>query len=151
MDADKRKKTITIVLVMNFIPLVIAVLTLIMIWYFAFGEIRRATLEGVTITILLSILPILGIVSYQSAFINRKSLEKKWIWELGCVNSGIWIAIFLGIVAYQISTYKIRNHIRIDTFLPFISFIYFGYLFFLNKKMVELEKNQELSQFEVNT
>ncbi len=145
MDTDKRKKVITTILAMNFIPLVIAVIALVMILFFGFGEIYQATLKGVSIIILLSILPSLGIVTYQSAFINRKSPEKKWIWELGCVNSGIWIAIFLGIVVYQILTYKSHRHIRIDTFLPFISFIYFGFLFYLNKKMVKL------SPFEVNT
>jgi hypothetical protein len=141
MDANKRKETITIVLAMNFIPFVIAVLTLIIVLYFGgFYNIMRPTSEGISITILLTILPLLGIRTYTSTFIHRNSLEKKWIWELGCVNSGIWIAIFLGIVTYQFLVNNSKNLIPLESLLPFASIIYFGCLFYLNKKMIEFER-----------
>jgi hypothetical protein len=142
MDIDKREKIIKNVLAMNFIPMVIAVLMLFMILYFGFTSLNHLTLKSGGAFFMLLILPVLGFTTYQSAIINRKSSNKKWVWELGCVNSGIWTVIFLGIFIYQIVIIPFSSPIA------FGSFIYFGYLFSLNKKMVEFEKSQELSQFE---
>lgn len=144
MDTNKRKKTIKTILAMNFIPFVIAIITLLIVLYFGgYYNIMRPTLEGISITILLTIIPLLGIRTYTSTFIHRDSLEKKWIWELGCVNSGIWIAIFLGIVIYQFLVNNSKNLIPLESLLPIVSFIYFGGLFYLNKKMVEFKSIEE--------
>ena len=141
MDTDKRKKVVKTILVINFIPLVIAVLTLMIILYFGgYYNIIRPKLEGVSVTTLLTILPLLGIRTYSATFIYRNSLEKKWIWELGCINSGIWIVIFSGIVIYQFFVNDLKNLIPSESLLPFVSLIYFGYLFFLNKKCLNLKE-----------
>jgi hypothetical protein len=141
MDTVTLKKTITTILVLNFIPLVIAVLTLIMVLYFGgYYNMMRPTLEGITITILLAVLPMLGIRTYTATFIHRNELGKKWIWELGCINSGIWVIIFLGIIIYKFLVNDLKNPIPSESLLPFVSLIYFGYLFFLNKKMFEFER-----------
>jgi hypothetical protein len=146
MDADKRKKTITIVLVMNFIPLVIAVLTFVIIlfWgvmYFIYGP----SLIVLFVTIFLILLPVLGIRTYIMSFIHRKLIGRKDVWLLGCINSIIWLTIFLITSIYQLSINPMSS------ILSFSCFIYFAILSNLNQRLYDFEKSQELSQFEVNT
>jgi len=95
------------------------------------------------------VLPVLGTTTYVSAFIHRKSLEKQWIWELGSVNSAIWAVIFLGLFLAQLLTNlqygDLQQPPSLSSFVRFTSFIYFGYLFSLNKKIVKFRSVKELA------
>ncbi len=134
MDTDRRKKTVSIIMLMYFIPLIIAILTLMMVLYFGYLGTQKILFTAVLWTFLLSILPILGITTYVYSFIHRNSLKRQWIWDLGCVNSGIWAVIFFGIFLFQLLINPFNS------LVSFASFIYFGYLFSLNKNILEFKR-----------
>jgi hypothetical protein len=144
MNADKRKETIATVLAMNFIPFVIAIYTLWLIIIIAFKPMPQFTLDGIIRFILFVSLPVLGITTYILSFVHRNTMGSKNVWLLGSINSVIWCIIFL-----LFSGIALVENIGGGVF-SLLCFLYFAILFNLNDKLYGFEKNQELSQFEVN-
>jgi hypothetical protein len=145
MNADKRKETITTVLAMNFIPFVIAIYTLWLIIIIAFKPMPQFTLDGIIRFILFVSLPVLGITTYILSFVHRNTIGSKNVWLLGSINSGIWAIIFLVLFIFGVLISAVSG------ILLFFCLCYFVALYDYNRKLYYFEKNQELSQFEVNT
>jgi DNA-binding XRE family transcriptional regulator len=136
METTEKNKTVWVILAMNFIPLIIATLTLIMILYFEIYAFKNISFEGVFIFFLLMLLPIFGIITYILCYIDRQKYENLIAWEMGCVNSAIWAIVFLCIfIAQLFST-------QIDSIFYLLCTIYFGVLLYLNQQVCDFRKNQ---------
>ena len=135
MGKSKKNNIIWLILAMNVIPFIIAVLTLMMIVYFGIYGIAKISLEGITLFFVLITLPILGIITYTSSFINRNNIEKIISWELGCINSAIWAIVFFVIFIIQLFS------VPLSSITSLLCTAYFFVLFYLNQQVCDLGKN----------
>jgi uncharacterized membrane protein len=146
MDADKRKNVVATVIAMNIILFVIAILTLgVILYYTGFDRTFQLTPHRIIGAILYAILPVLGITTYILSFVHRNKMGSKNVWLLGSINSGIWAIIFLVLFIFGVLISAVSG------ILLFFCLCYFVVLYDYNRKLYGFEKNQELSQFEVNT
>jgi hypothetical protein len=145
MDADKRKNIVVTVIAMNIFPLIIAIITLGMIIYYAgFHATVQLTTQVVIIAILYASLPVLGITSYILSFVYRNTIGFKNVWLLGSINSGIWSVIFLVLFIFGVLISAVSG------ILLFFCLFYFVALYDYNRKLYDFEKSQEINLFNVN-
>src|SRR6218665_2087059 len=136
MNATKRAETIILVKNLNFIPFIIAVVTL----YFMIASLNykeQIYFERIVGLVILTSLPILGIVSYVSLFFSKKYRPHSYLWILGCINGGIWMPfglwMLLIFIIDPLSTAALF-------FLFLFTFFYMGYLAYLNYQLYKYDK-----------
>ena len=131
----EKDNMVWLILAMNVIPFIIAGLTFMMILYFGIYGMSKISSEGISIFFVLVMLPILGIITYTSNFINRNNIEKTISWELGCINSAIWSIIFFCTFIFQLFTTPMNS------IASLLCTIYFFVLFYLNQQVHDLGKD----------